>query len=68
MADLYTELVEVDVRLKTLDKKIRIICRKNDDCQRILKVPGVGELTASAMIAAVPDASVFKNGGICLHG
>lgn len=62
MNDLYHELVEMEVRLKAMDKKIKIICRQNENCQRILKIPGIGELTATAMIAAVPDASVFKNG------
>ena len=45
-----------------LDKKVKLICRQNEDCQRILGIPGVGELTATAMIAAVPDANVFRNG------
>jgi len=62
MSDLYNELVEMEIRLKALDKKVHLICRQNEHCQRILKIPGVGELTATAMIAAVPDANVFKNG------
>ena len=62
MNDLYNELVEMETRLKALDKKVHLICRQNEHCQRILKIPGVGELTATAMIAAVPDANVFKNG------
>jgi transposase len=62
MQDLYDELVEVEGRLKRLDKKIRQLCQQNETCRRILKVPGVGELTATAMIAAVPNASEFNNG------
>jgi transposase len=62
MQDLYDELIGVEIRLKALDKKIRQLCRQNETCCRILKVPGVGELTATAMVAAVPNAKEFKNG------
>ena len=62
MQDLYDELVEVEVRLKKLDKKVRQLCQQNETCRRILKVPGVGELTATAMVAAVPNANEFNNG------
>lgn len=62
MQDLYDELVEVEARLKQLDKRVRQICQQNETCCRILKVPGVGELTATAMVAAVPNASEFSNG------
>ena len=34
----------------------------NEDCQRILKIPGVGELTATAIVAAVPNPKEFRNG------
>ena len=62
MQDLYDELIDVEARLKKLDKQIRQLCKHNKTCCRILKVPGVGELTATAIVAAVPDAKEFKNG------
>ncbi len=62
LGDLYDELIEHEVRLKKLNKKIRQICQQNETCCRLLKVPGVGELTATAVVAAVPDANEFKNG------
>tara|TARA_Y100000815_G_C13230864_1_gene457976 strand:+ start:241 stop:843 length:603 start_codon:yes stop_codon:yes gene_type:complete len=62
MQELYDELVEVEARLKKLEKKIKHICKENDQCRRILNIPGVGELTATAIIAAVPNANEFKNG------
>ena len=62
MQDLYDELVEFEGRLKKLDKMIRQRCQQNETCRRLLKVPGVGELTATAMVAAVPNANEFNNG------
>ena len=62
MQNLYEELVDVELRLKNLDTRIRQLCRQNENCQRILKVPGVGELTATAIVAAVPNPKEFRNG------
>jgi transposase len=62
MQELYEELVDVEARLKNLDTKIRQLCRQNENCRRILKVPGVGELTATAIVAAVPNPKEFRNG------
>jgi transposase len=59
---LYEELVDVEIRLKNLNSKIRQLCRQNEKCQRILKIPGVGELTATAIVAAVPNSGEFRNG------
>ena len=62
MQELYDELVELEGRLKKLEKKIKLICKNNDQCQRLLSIPGIGELTATALVASVPDANEFKNG------
>src|SRR5262249_22198587 len=34
-------------------------------CQRLLTMPGLGELTATALVAAVSDAAPFTNGCQC---
>lgn len=62
MRELYDELLDIEIRLKTFEQKIKLICKQNNACQRILKIPGIGELTATAIIAAVPNPSEFKNG------
>jgi transposase len=62
MQELHDELTEIEKRLKKMEKKIKSVCQANDQCQRILNVPGIGELTATAIIAAVPSANEFKNG------
>lgn len=62
LQELYEELVDVEARMKNLNTKIRQLCRQNEICQRILKIPGVGELTATAIAAAVPDPGEFLTG------
>ena len=62
MHALYDELSDTETRLKSIDKKLQWICKKSDACQRLLKIPGVGDVTATAIVSAVPDAEEFKNG------
>jgi transposase len=62
MQELFSEFHEVNERVRRLDVKIAGIYKGNEICRRLSDVPGVGPLTATAIVAAVSDASVFKNG------
>jgi transposase len=39
-----------------------VISLQSKDCQHLLTIPGIGLLTATAMVAAVSDITAFKNG------
>ena len=62
LSDLYEELLHCDAKIKNYDKQLESICQHHPDCQRLLKIPGFGVVTATALVSAVGDASVFKNG------
>lgn len=62
LADLYNEMVHLDERIKNLENKLEAICAQNEDCQRLLTIPGIGLLSATAMIAAIGDINAFKSG------
>ncbi len=49
-------------RVAEYDEKIARIHEAHPICKKIAKIPGVGPLTATAMIAAVSDPNAFKNG------
>ena len=42
--------------------KIEAIGAAHPVCQRLMTIPGIGPLTATALVAAVSNASAFKNG------
>ena len=46
----------------TLDKQIEQCHQQNALCQRIGKIPGIGPITASALIATIGNANNFENG------
>ena len=61
-ADLYLELQEYDKQVAKYDLKIKQICRSNNVCKLLVKLPGVGPLIATAIVSAIGDAKIFRNG------
>ena len=49
-------------RITDLERQIGSWQRRELECQRIAAVPGVGELTATAVVATVGDARTFRSG------
>jgi hypothetical protein len=39
---------------------LAVISEQNEDCQRLLTIPGVGLLTATALIAAIGDIKLWR--------
>ena len=48
--------------IEHLDKQILDWHRHDEVSQRLATVPGIGPITASAIAATVPDASIFRSG------
>jgi transposase len=62
LAELYEELVVLDSRVEQLSRRIEQHVRQNPDMQRLVQVPGIGPLTASALVTSVGNATQFRNG------
>lgn len=48
--------------IEEIESQIKQIAQENPDCQRLQSIPGIGVITATAIVAAVPDKTHFKNG------
>jgi transposase len=59
---LHEELRLLDARLAAVDHKLQRQCARNERCQRLTAIEGVGPLTATAIVAAVVNPGAFKNG------
>lgn len=59
---LYEELKEVEDRIEKLDKNVLDQVKNNEVAKRLMTIPGVGPITASAIFATIGDANIFKNG------
>lgn len=62
LEDMAGELCDLDGRIAALDREIATIARADESARRLMEVPGVGALTATAVVAAVGDASAFASG------
>lgn len=68
-AILFGELTEQLARVRQLDSDIKELeqriadwCKQDPGCQAVLAIPGIGILTATALVATIGDAATFKSG------
>ena len=59
---LAEELQALDQRLAITDRHIAQVFEADEACQRLAQLAGIGPLTATALVVAVGDATVFKHG------
>ncbi|MFT6754035.1 MAG: transposase [Candidatus Azotimanducaceae bacterium] len=62
LSELYDELVHMDERIATLDKQILQLAKCDENAQRLISIPGIGPMGATALVAAIGDINYFKNG------
>lgn len=62
LAQLSQELNEQNAHIAKLDASIKRQCAQDERIKRLLPIPGIGPISASAIVAAVGDARAFKSG------
>lgn len=58
---LNEHLKELDRQVNELELQIKLWHKENEASQRLATIPGVGPITASAIVATVGNATEFKN-------
>jgi len=59
---LRQELYELDDRVKQADKQVKQLANEHPVCRRLMVIPGIGPMIATALISTIGDANNFKNG------
>jgi transposase len=59
---LYEEIHEKDNRIKIYNIKLEALFKSNESCKRIGEIEGIGVIVATAIVSAIGDPNVFKNG------
>ena len=62
LEELRQDLITLDERVLVLTGKINVLAKADEDAQRLQQIPGVGPMTATAIISAVGDGKQFKCG------
>jgi transposase len=59
---LYEQFKIYDAQVKQYDVMIEASANQDVRCKEIMKIEGIGPLSASAIVATIGDAHLFKNG------
>ena len=59
---LIEQMRAVEVRIGALEKKLKAWHRTNEASCRLETIPGIGVITATALVATIGDASQFQSG------
>jgi transposase len=62
LAQLKLELDQMAIRIDEADAVLNKTAHENEACQRLVKIPGIGPITATALIAAIGNGGAFRKG------
>lgn len=58
----YRCFADLDAYIDGIEKQLSVVAKQNEICQRLLEIPGIVSLIATAAVATMGEASVFKSG------
>jgi len=61
LAGLLAHFKELDRQTGELEREIKLWHREHEASRKLERIPGIGPITASALVASVGDAKSFKN-------
>ena len=62
IGDLLNELDHVEEKMSTYSRRIAEIAKSHEQVKNLMKLPGIGVVTATAMVATIGNAYEFKSG------
>ena len=62
LREQWARVLELDTQVKAIESRLRQWFREDDACQRVAEIPGVGLLTATAIVARMGSPDTFKSG------
>jgi len=62
VAELWQQIRELERRIGALTQELEHLADQDPACRRLLTVPGIGPLTATALVAAIGDGREFRHG------
>jgi transposase len=62
LSALVAQIASCQAEISAIEKRLLAEHRRCDDSKRLETIPSIGVIGASAIVATVPDASIFKTG------
>jgi len=60
--NLWQRIKQANEQIREYDRELAQLVKESTVAKRIMTIPGIGEQTASGIVASVPDPMMFKNG------
>lgn len=60
IASIFDELTQLEARLAEINREVEAIAARDDTARRLMTVPGIGPLAATALLAAAGSARQFR--------
>lgn len=61
LASLYEEYCDLEERIKQTDRRLTTYANQDENCKRLMSIPGIGVINATAIFSAVGNARHFKS-------
>jgi transposase len=62
VVELYERMLGLQEKALEYERKISELARQSETAKRLMKIEGIGPITATALLASVGDAKLFRNG------
>jgi transposase len=62
VTDLAGDWLQLDERIEIVTDEIETLAKSDDNCRRVMTVPGIGPIISSAMVAAIGNGAAFARG------
>ena len=62
IAGLYEDWLRLDERIEAIAGEIEMISKSEENCQRLMSVPGIGPIISTAVVAAIGTGDAFRRG------
>lgn len=62
IAELYERMLKLDSKAAEYERKISGLAGQSEAAKRLMKIEGIGPITAPALVASVGDGKLFRNG------
>jgi transposase len=59
--ELYEEFVKLERQIDMYTRRLSLIAKHDEQCQALMSIPGIKEITATVLISSVGDFNSFKN-------
>lgn len=60
--DVWQRLLQLNRQILAYDREIESLARQSARAHSLMKIPGIGAITATALVASIGDPRQFKNG------